>query len=411
MVAFIGMSRRKVIAQHVNWRYVVLFVVILLPFFAPLGALRAVSPCLKNAVYYLQIASGCVAFLLGFFRSKVDAFSIISVLVLGIMFLATFLNADFGDGETYLLCYVDWGSVAVAALLVSFAHRAYMSELLVAALVITGVLSLCNTISVFVFPSGFDVGGAMPVNFYGNKNISIDIVLPSVLCSLLLDNMGGRRFSPRSAVLLVAGFAQCIISYSATSVVALCVFVLSCAAVQSKRARVFVNSVSVMVTCFAAEVLVIVRTQDLLASLMWGLLGKDATFSGRTHIWESAMSLMTRDRLFVGYGSATRFKLLSDGIVYPHTHNFFLQVFVTGGIAATILYGILVVLAARALFSVRCDYRAAVISAALGCLLLIGLMEPLMSMTWPLVLAIGYYWGSSSCGSLRAGRESLDGNC
>ena len=61
----------------------------------------------------------------------------------------------------------------------------------------------------------------------------------------------------------------------------------------------------------------------------------------------------------------------------------------SGGLIGVVLYCILILLAANKMVSSRVS--STIVLAAFGCLLVVGLMESLITITWPLVLALGYY--------------------
>lgn len=82
--------------------------------------------------------------------------------------------------------------------------------------------------------------------------------------------------------------------------------------------------------------------------------------------------------------------LYSSMIIFTITHIILLvHVLVSGGLIGVVLYCILILLAASKMVSARVG--STVVLSAFGCLLVVGLMESLITITWPLVLALGYY--------------------
>lgn len=379
-----------------DWKYVTLFALLLFPFFEPEGLRYAISPAVGKLYLVLRLAATVVIGLIYVFCARKDRFSLIAFAIAVLMFASTVVNEGNGRAWIYIQCFCDWSPLMAAVLLVAYARKEHMIELLWAIMIVTGVLSVCNTISVMGWPDGIAVGSREPTNFFGHKNASIDLILPSVGCSLLLDTSRKRRFSVRSATFLVIGFVQCVLTYSATSVVALVVFLALVAAVQFQRARSFVNGLSCLAAYLLATALLVwVKVQELLAPLIVGGLGKSVTFTGRTFVWDGVLSIMDSSHLLVGYGASLRFGLVFNDYLYNNAHNFILHVLVSGGLLGVVLYGALLLMAAVALYRHRHKYSTGVLVAVVGCFLVVGLMESLITVSWPLFLALAYYWGSS----------------
>lgn len=381
----------------VHWR-ILAFIALLAPFFTPNGFQRAISPESDWVILVAKVLSLGIAFFACLSKRKLDGFATIAIVIFAAMMLSTALNEGvertwyYSRSFLYQHGFGLWAPVAAVALLGCYARHDHMSDFLIAIFAVTGTLSVGNTISVIVYPEGFSVGAPQVVNFYGHKNISIDIILPSVLTALILSRTYSRRFAPVTGLMIALGGAQCAITYSATSAVALCAFLVLAALVNSRKVRPLLNGLT-FVACYVISCLLILalKVQELFASLIIAL-GKTVTFTGRTCIWDTTLSLFDSSHLLLGYGTSFQFNIVYNGETYPHPHNFALQVLLSGGIIGAVLYAILIGLAAYALFKNRSDNNAAYISAAVGAMLLVGLMEPLTNATWPLLLTLGYYW-------------------
>ena len=388
-------SRRPSVPGYVNrpcadWRYVLMFALLLIPFYPPTGFFNVLGLDYSSVLLGLQIFAAIVTLFLGAVRKRLDIFSGIALAIVAVMFLSTFLNEGFGRGWIYVQCFLDWMPLAVAVLIVGYARQRHMTDFLIALLVVTGFLSICNTVSILAFPDGFNFGGREPFNFFGHKNSSIDIVLPSIVCSLLLDRRKGRRLSARSVMFAAIGCVQFLVSYSATSVIAILFFFILLAVCRLPRIAPLINGLSLLGGYAVTVVLLmVVKVQELLAPILVGVLGKTTTFTLRTFVWEGVLSMMTPEHLLLGYGASVRFSLFFNDYLYNNAHNFFLHVLVSGGLIGVVLYCILILLAANKMVSSRVS--STIVLAAFGCLLVVGLMESLITITWPLVLALGYY--------------------
>ena len=244
-------SRRPSVPGYVNrpcadWRYVLMFALLLIPFYPPTGFFNALVLDYSSVLLGLQIFAAIVTLFLGAVRKRLDIFSGIALAIVAVMFLSTFMNECFGRGWIYVQCFLDWMPLAVAVLMVGYARQRHMTDFLIALLVVTGFLSICNTVSILAFPDGFNFGGREPFNFFGHKNSSIDIVLPSIVCSLLLDRRKGRRLSARSVMFAAIGCVQFLVSYSATSVIAILFFFILLALCRLPRIASLVNGFSLL---------------------------------------------------------------------------------------------------------------------------------------------------------------------
>ncbi|MCU7584841.1 O-antigen ligase family protein [Adlercreutzia muris] len=382
-----------------DWKFVAIFAALLFPFFEPVGLRHVISPVFGTIYLVMQVVAIAVIAVLYVFRTPKDKFSLLAIAIVAFMFLTTVANERLGRLWIYTQWFYDWAPVAAAVLLTAYARytdSGKIRELLWAVMLVTGLLSVVNLISVFLWPHLIDPGTRAMLNFYGHKNSSIYVALPSVGASLMLDALAGRRCSVRSALLYIAAVLQCLISYSATSVATLFVLAALMVVVQFRGARPFVNGLSCLGACGILSLLIMVGpVRGLFSPLIEGILGKTLTFTGRTFIWDSVLDLVAGKRLLVGYGSSIRFNIVAQGIPYSDPHSFLLYLWLSGGIVGFVLCAALLVLAVEALYRCRRGYPAAVLAVVVACFLVIGLMESLITIAWPLFVALAYYWRPS----------------
>ncbi len=382
-----------------DWKFVAIFAALLFPFFEPVGLRHVISLVFGTIYLVMQVVAIAVIAALYVFRTPKDKFSLLAIAIVAFMFLTTVANERLGRLWIYTQWFYDWAPVAAAVLLTAYARytdSGKIRELLWAVMLVTGLLSVVNLISVFLWPHLIDPGTRAMLNFYGHKNSSIYVALPSVGASLMLDALAGRRCSVRSALLYIAAVLQCLISYSATSVATLFVLAALMVVVQFRGARPFVNGLSCLGACGILSLLIMVGpVRGLFSPLIEGILGKTLTFTGRTFIWDSVLDLVAGKRLLVGYGSSIRFNIVAQGIPYSDPHSFLLYLWLSGGIIGFVLCAALLVLAVGALYRCRRGSPAAVLAVVVACFLVIGLMESLITIAWPLFVALAYYWRPS----------------
>lgn len=384
-------------------RYVLLFVLLLIPFFEPVGLRHVLSPAFGQIYLVLQLMAAAVVVALYLFRTPKDRFSLLAIAVVAFMLLTTAVNERMGRLWIYTQWFYDWGFVAVAVLLTAYSRHAdhgKMRELLWAIMIVTSVLSVLNAVSVLAWPNVIDFSARRGLNFYGHKNSSIYVVLPSVGISLMLDALVQKRCSVRSILLYGIGILQCALSYSATSMMALVLLPIFFGLVQLRRIRPLFNGF----TCLGGYVVALLFAiaaplRGLFSPLIEGALGKSLTFTGRTFIWDSVFALMADWHVLIGYGASVRFGIPAMGDYFSDPHNYMLYLWISGGIVGLVLCVALILMAMRSLYQHCRECSAAALTVIVACFLVIGLMESLITISWPLMLALAYYWRAEPASS------------
>lgn len=140
-------------------------------------------------------------------------------------------------------------------MLVSMLVHRRPKELLAGVLLAACGLSVCNVVSMVLFPGGVY---AAEFYFYDNRNAAYQISFLSLACSLLLDYAFRKRFSLRSLMVFVVVIAQTLLSGSATTSLAMLFLVASLLAIQKKRMRGFFNGLTMLVGSGILFLLVVV---------------------------------------------------------------------------------------------------------------------------------------------------------
>ena len=390
-------SRACLSRGKMSWATVAFFALLILPFFEP----RVLSVFVSDAFSVIYdcwrgLSAGLIAALY-VVRAKKRAYDALGVAVPLVILCSTFLNAGLGSATDYFLWIGDWLPFFTGILLVGYAREAKKKELIWALMLVSSAISFANCLFVLMFPKGIPIGGLMgSVYFLGHKNVAIYAILPSVGMSFLIDGNRGRICSPRTAVLFLMGLIQCMVAYSATSIVAMGLFTLFALLSINRSARVKTTMLYGVVGYAAVFVsIVLLRLQNLAAPFIEGVLHKSTSFTLRTDVWDGVLSIMGGSPL-LGYGLSLRGHLDFNGFAYAHPHNDLLSVPLSGGILALALYVALIVLSATMLFRVRGQRTAGALSAMAVGFFAIALMEPLYTISWPLLLALCYAEGAES---------------
>lgn len=368
----------------------VCIVLLVIPLFRPDILSHTDQRFFVDLYKYWGLASGVCSTLLFVVMGRRGAFAYLAVaLVASVLASTVMFDGSIGRWFVY------WLPSAIMALLVASTCRHYYRELLTAVLLVTAVLEIANFITVLLFPEGVwtteRVGDGN--YFFDHRNNAYKLLIPMITCSVLLDRLGERRLTARTAFFVALSFAQVTLGPSATSLLALGVFAFFLLVVQWKLARGFVNGLTMLVASISASALVVVmRVQDMFGFFVEGVLHKSLTFTGRTFIWDRVFELFSgiRHSLF-GYGVSGYKELILAGQSYSHAHNEFLDVWLNGGLISLVVLVCLLVVVAFALFNMRMNYDVAVLAVSMGAYFVVGLTEPLISTSFIFITSLAFY--------------------
>lgn len=377
--------------------WTVAFALMVAPFFELRGLNYLVSPVWGEIYIGWKIASIAATSTLFLLAGKRRGFCWLAITVSFAVLIPTIQNAGIGMDWTFWQWLWDWVPLALGVMLVSVAVGQSATALLRAVVIVTGLIVISNFAFVLVWPTGIWVQNVLEgCTLIGNKNMAVFLVLLGTSSSLALGLMRDRRAYLIAGIIYISGFFQCLIYYSATSVVALVLFGLLLLVSRSAKLRMAINGLSVgLVYAAAFCFIVLLRLQDNLSLLIEGVLGKSLTFTGRTAVWDGVISMMDGEHFLFGFGTAPRFHLVFNDFLYNHPHNDILSVLLSGGIVALVLYLILVGWALGVLYKNRTKPLSNVFCAAVAGLLTVALMEPLFSIAWGILLGMTYYMLSS----------------
>lgn len=258
---------------------------------------------------------------------------------------------------------------------------------------------ICNLVSLFqIYNTGQYTG--IGYLFFGYKNSTFMIGLPALFCSIMLDAIDGCRFSLRSLTVYCLATFEVLACYSATSLFALVVFGVLFLLIQLKRTRWLINGLTVTGAYFLLFVgTVVLRLQSFFSFLIEDIFGKTVTFTGRTYIWDEAISaIFSGKHALTGYGSTYQLDVVfpSGDIGYYYAHNDFLHFFIMGGVAALACQIAIIAILAYTLYSNRHTTCALFSSCILAALMCIALFESVLCAGTCFILTIAYYCNGTS---------------
>lgn len=206
---------------------------------------------------------------------------------------------------------------------------------------ILSVLLFVNLFLVLLFPNGIATGLdylSTPYHFFGTKNQSTPLFILASVLFFMHEEYSHNYIESVAEQLLV--ILNVILYGSGTGI--LCVVMNVVLNVYQKR-RKYANQIKsskqlkrlIVFAVLLTIGVVFLNAQNLFSFLIVDILGKDITLSGRTAIWDNAISAIKKHP-FLGHGYG--FKV--DRNFY--SHNLLLELLVTGGIIGLILYVVFV---------------------------------------------------------------------
>ncbi len=310
---------------------------------------------------------------------------VLSVFALALTMLVSTIVCD-GKKMDWLY---DWATYVAAVLLTVTVCRLRPRELLLGVLLIVSIMSLVNVASMVLYPGGVY---EPQVYFYGNRNIAYQLSFLAVSSSLLADRLsGGRAFMARSLLVLALSVLQVILAHSTTTYIASLVYAIALVCIVWRVGRRMLNGFTALAASIAAFLLVVVfRVTNWFEPFITSVLHKSITLSGRGPIWDVVFSFFDADHVLFGYGVSGN-DLIYVGVThYNHAHNMYLDVWFQGGLIGLLLFFVILILAANALFAHRSDLSSGVLSAALCAYFVVGVTEPMMRVSFLLVISLAY---------------------
>lgn len=377
------------------------YILLIVPLFEPESLQYLYGSAISTIYSFFKMGSVCIIALnVLLSHSRIGTLTVCSILLVGSVLIATVFD-DFGSLKEWI---AEWIPFLAIVLLMQSCKSRYLLELLWAFLFVFSSLSIVNFISIILHPEGLYQTLTSPMSdyfFWGNRNLIYQIVLPSVTLSFVLDGTAGKTVTVRSALLLTIGLLQIALAYSATTLIAIIVFVIIIILTKiSAMATAIISGAFIPITYGCSFLAIVVfRVQESFATLIAAFTGRtlsrSMTLSGRTDIWDLVFTLMNdSERFLIGYGaSSNRYLIIPWLSKYPfsHAHNQLLNVWLCGGTIGLVLFIVLIIVVSMKLAQSRHTITWAPIMASFSSFLIISLAEPIVSPSFGVVVALAFY--------------------
>ena len=148
----------------------------------------------------------------------------------------------------------------------------------------------------------------------------------------------GRALGALSCYCFAISLLSVIYVQASTGIISIFFFLFLLPIACSKRFNKIISPGTVFGFFFLATyLLVVLRVQEYFADFIWGLFGKDATLTGRTYLWDYAISQIWQSP-FEGTGATISSIPGANGHVYQHPHCLALDLLLKGGILELVAF-------------------------------------------------------------------------
>lgn len=302
----------------------------------------------------------------------------LSPIILSIIFyqLSLFFSTVINSGNYWKLavnCGTVIGFCMITELALKKSSRLYFKTILD----IYIPLSVINLLAIIIFPDGIAKDDYYGNIFYviGIRNGLPPVLIPLLIYGFLYSSMIGKKITGAMLFFTVVVSASIFITWSATGVAGLFMFLFFAFFIYRKNIAGVFNSLSLSVLYLALYLGIIVfRLQSAFAFIIEDLLHKNITFTGRTDIWDIAIMLIKRSPV-LGYGVYEGHGLIFTRGHFYYAHNAVLEVLLQGGVISLIFYAAIFGTAAAALYKNRKYPVSQILAFGIFTILAMMLME------------------------------------
>lgn len=295
----------------------------------------------------------------------------------GTILLSTVINR----GDVLAFIYDNYASFSLCILFALMLKK--NPKILLKATKVLDIFVYINFATMLIFPKGMYVVTNEAHWFLGYKNIMSRIMLPIICLALIRAYYFFGKLKLNTIILLVCVIITLIFAGSATALIGFTVFALFLFFFHHKTKKLpkfFSLFTGLIVTVAAFLLLFLFNFQKYFSFLIEFILGKDLTLTNRIAVWQMALEKISH-KPFLGYGylSSNEYVEMFGRATYTHPHNYYLYIFMTGGILLAAILFIGFFYANKTLKSSIDTIYSKIIMFTLIAFLVMGITESLVS--------------------------------
>lgn len=241
-------------------------------------------------------------------------------------------------------------------------------------------LVLINFISILVYSNGI-IYNIMYENgeiwLLGHKNGIIRALLPALSLNIISSYQNEGKLKGKDIILLVISVASVVLVHSSTSILVLFFFILQICFIKKIKNINQYNLRNIYIVFLILSVLLVFYSiQTYFSDYFEEYLGKDASFSNRTLIWEIVILNLADSPIWglalnEGEEFADSIGLFAGA---THSHNFMLWLLSQGGVVYLIIYSTIILCINKLLSHIK-NYECLVLTLMYSSFFVEGLTE------------------------------------
>lgn len=318
---------------------IVLVLIMLFPFVPT--AFHIYVPIYKNISMAAKIIVflWVLAMLLLNIKIKLDKYLIVVFAQMGFLLLSTVINK--GNLSKYFGFFFD--SIAITLIIKYLVSKCNKDFLWAMMWFLRLVMWIC-VIFLIAYPQGIYTDQVGPdiirYVFFGLDNQVGPIIIPYLGILIAISYYYNNKITFGCWIDIIMVFSIIIYLWSVTSLVGLVFFMafLFCNVSNIFKCRISMKS-GIIFALVIFVLIVFFRAQELFSFIIVDILHKSMSLSGRTYIWDQAISLILKSPVF-GMGireneSIVYFSIMGD---HRHAHCQYFQLMINGGILYTVSF-------------------------------------------------------------------------
>lgn len=322
---------------------------------------------ISSGIYLIFFTFACFTIVIyGIDYFKADTFLMIVLLLEAIQLFFTLLNGRLSYsyivsviGELILLFYLNTGLQKNAFKTLQLFRTALL------------VLFSFDVLSILfcLFTGNFSNS---EFGLAGHKNYHSFLFLAVLAINVIYSNTKPKRKNFLNVFLFILCIASEVLLSSASGFFVITFFFIAYSFFKNWRIKLFDLRI-VLFGLLILNYIILFLTQTKWLGSLLKLLGRNASFTGRNVIWEQAI-LLIKENLLFGYGYVKEIQFYNVGMQDNHCHNFFLNLFLTGGFVYFSLFIILLFIVGSRLKK-NIGKQSNIILFLISCYLLLGISE------------------------------------
>lgn len=214
---------------------------------------------------------------------------------------------------------------------------------------LNGMVVLLNILTVFLFPYGMyeNTRGDTGNWLLGYYNAHFFTVLPWLALFLLCSLRKNGKLKWKTVLVPAICIAAIYFAGSKTSSIALLIFFVALI-LTLKIGKITMPNIGIIIagSIFLSYLLIMFRIQEYFANFIQTVLHRDASLTGRTVIWTTAISAFVKSPL-IGNGVVVYYPSIFSDWSTTQAHNTFLNILVNGGVIGAGIFLLIFILVIR----------------------------------------------------------------